>query len=193
MKSEQKTQDGITAAFEIITDEIESEATRIGEQGAEAFKQMNLDEAHRLIAVGKGLLVFRKKVEGLLTEWQAGTDISYRRTIKIKGLPEARSAGRRSNTKLRVRFADGPEIEEYFASDTFALALKEFGLAKVEALGLRENNSPLIGPTMHPTYQHRQMGDKFISTHSSTQQKKEMLERIAKKLGRKVTVTIIQP
>ena len=193
MKPGQQPNDGIATAFEMIMDEIEGEAGKIADKGANAFRNKDYAEAQKLGDAGHGLMEFRKKVDELLAEWQAGIDVSYRRTFTIKGLPETKDSKRRKNTKLRVRFADGPEIEEYFAADTFALAIKEFGIERVEKLGLIDNGDPLISSHKHPTYQHRKFGDRYLSTHSSTDRKKDMLEQISKLLGRKVTVTIIQP
>ncbi|MDQ6632792.1 MAG: hypothetical protein M3Y82_13720 [Verrucomicrobiota bacterium] len=193
MKTEHTATDGIAAAFEIIMDEIQTEADKIAERGTAAFKTRDYSEAQKLGDVGHRLDEFRKKVDTLLSEWQAGIDVTYRRNFSIKALPESKQTKRRKNTKLRVRFADGPEIEEYFAADTFALAIKELGIDRIEKLGYLDNGEPLISPRMHPTYQHRKFGDKYLSTHSSTERKKDMIEQIAKQLGRKVTVTVIQP
>ncbi len=192
MKTSQISNDGISTAFEIIMDEIETEASKIAEKGSEAFKNKDYDEAQKLGDIGKGLMDFRKKVDDLLSDWQAGIDVSYRKTFTIKGLPEAKNSVRKKATKLRVRFTDGPEIEEYFAADTFALALKEFGLEKVQELGLIDNGAPLVGPNKHPTYQQRKFGNIYISTHSSTERKRDLVLEIAKLLKRKVTATIIQ-
>ena len=173
MKSDEQATDGIAAAFEIIMDEIQNEADKIADRGANAFKERDYTEAQKLGDIGHGLDEFRKKVEALLAEWEAGIDISYRRTFSIKGIPESKGSKRRKNTKLRIRFADGPEFEEHIAADTFALAIKEFGLDKVERLNLNENGASLIGPTPHPSYQHRQFGNKFLSTHSLIHRTKE--------------------
>ena len=193
MKNEQAATDGIAAAFEIIMDEIQTEADKIADRGAAAFKSRDYTEAQKLSEAGHGLNEFRKKVDSLLSEWQAGIDVSYRRNFSIKALPESKQTKRRKNTKLRVRFSDGPEIEEYYAADTFMLAIKEFGIDRVDKLGLIANGEPLFSPRMHPTYQHRKLGDKYLSTNSSTERKKDMIEQIAKLLRRKVTVTVIKP
>lgn len=59
-----------------------------------------------------------------------------RRGIKIENIRDIRPSSKSRKTRLRVRFNNGKEFEEYFAADTFALAIKEMGFSKVEPLGL---------------------------------------------------------
>ncbi|MBK7685270.1 MAG: hypothetical protein IPJ25_03995 [Rhodocyclaceae bacterium] len=94
-------------------------------------------------------------------------------------------------TRLRVRFQNGAEISEKKASDTFALALVEFGLDRVRELGKMVNGIPLISMQKHEMYTQYQSGRNFVMTHTNTKSKMEILEAVAKELGVQIKVEII--
>ena len=81
-------------------------------------------------------------------------------------------------------------IEEYIAADTFALALRKLGLGRVESLAVTELNLPLVGNTRSPNYGQRRVDNKYVLTHFSTQKKKEILDRVALRLGVGIKVHI---
>jgi hypothetical protein len=130
----------------------------------------------------------------LLEDWQSGIDVSTRhRFAERRATKKGKTVATHSKgpkTALRVRFPDGTTIEEHYAADTFALALKHIGFARVEALGLTENRLPLVGNTRSEEYGQRRIDGKYVCTHSSTQKKKETLEKIAKKLGLSLKVDV---
>ena len=87
------------------------------------------------------------------------------------------------------------EIEERYAADTFALAIKEMGLQKVEALGLSAQGLPLVGSKRSKRSNkrnQRQIDGKYVCVHSSTDRKKGTLETLANRLGVGLKVEIIQ-
>jgi len=189
--------DGVAAAFELIVEEIEAVASEIADQGSKAFREKAYDLAQQLSEAGKSLQDFRTKVMDLLEEWQSGVDVATRqrfttpRPRKKRVVGAAKTHTKGPKTQLRVTFADGQHIEEYYAADTFALALRKLGLDRVEGLGITDRNTPLVGQIRSKQYSQRRVDGKYICTHSSTQQKKEMLERIAKDLGVTLKVQII--
>lgn len=189
--------DGVAAAFELIIEEIETVASEIADQGAKAFKDKSYNVAQQLGESGKSLQDFREQVEKLLESWQSGIDVSTRQrfterhlTTKPKTITTHSKAAK---TRLRVRFPDGRIIEEYYAADTFALALQHLGLQRVEDLGLTEAKLPLVGSIRSDDYGQRRIDGRYICTHSSTQKKKETLERVGKKLGVALKVEVIHP
>lgn len=186
--------DGVAAAFELITEEIEAVATEIAEQGRWAFRDKEYDKAQHLGESGKSLQEFRAKVEHLLEEWQSGIDIATRQRFATSRTKQAKPRSphlKAPKTRLRVTFADGTAIEEYYAADTFALALHRLNLDRVAALGLTECGIPLVGGTKSDQYGQRKIDGKFICTHSSTKDKKEVLERVAKSLGASLKVEVV--
>jgi hypothetical protein len=196
MKLSSVNGDGVAIAFELIIEEIEAVATDIAEQGGKAFRDKAYDLAQQLGESGKSLQNFRAKVEALLEDWQSGIDIATRQRFnarqnlrKPKTIPNHNKA---SKTRLGVKFSDGTNIEEYYAADTFALALKHMGLAKVEGLGFKESGISLVGNVRSEQYGQRRIDGKYICTHSNTQKKKDTLEKIAKQLDVGIAVKIIK-
>jgi len=187
--------DGVAAAFELIVEEIEAVAEDIAEQGAKAFTEMAYDLAQQLGESGKSLQDFRSRVEALLEDWQSGIDISTRQRFTGS---RSRSKSKTSaphkkapKTRLRVRLSDGVLVEEFYAADTFALALHHIGLQQVEELGLTELGLPLVGTMRSSDYGQRRIDGKYICTHSSTKKKKETLDKVARSLGIELKTEII--
>jgi hypothetical protein len=143
--------DGVAAAFELIVEEIEAVASEIADQGSNAFREKAYELAQQLSEGGKSLEEFRAKVMDLLEEWQSGIDVTTRQRFttsrpkqkRRRGYVKAHTKG--PKTRLRVTCADGQHIEEYYAADTFALALRKLGLDPVERLGITNRDTPLVG------------------------------------------------
>ena len=189
--------DGVSAAFELIIEEINAVAADIAVQGSKAFHDQAYDAAQQLGNSGKSLQAFRKRVEELLEGWQGGIDINTRQrfaVVKPKLEPKTISSHTKApKTRIKVKFPDGTLIEEYYAADTFALALRKFGLRRVETLGLTVAGLPLVGDAQSTEYGQRIIDGRYICTQSSSQSKKEMLEKVGKSLGITVAVEIIKP
>jgi hypothetical protein len=186
--------DGVAAAFELIVEEIEAVASEIADQGSRAFRDKTYDTAQQLGESGKSLQSFRAKVVDLLEEWQSGIDVTTRQRFtrpRPKKIATSKTHTKGPRTRLRVTFADGASIEEYYAADTFALALQKLGFDRVAALGITERNVPLVGLIKSDQYGQRRIDGQYVCTHSSTPEKKETLERVAKKLGVSLKVEIV--
>ena len=187
--------DGVAAAFELIVEEIETVASEIADQGGKAFREKNYEVAVQLGESGNSLQSFRTKVVALLEEWQSGIDVTTRQRFSSTPRPKpsrlVKTHTKGPKTRIRVTFDDGQKIEEYYAADTFALALRRIGFPRVEGLKLLRGKVPLVGNTKSDQYVQRRVDGKYICTHSSTKEKKETLEEVAKKLGVKLKVEII--
>ena len=88
---------------------------------------------------------------------------------------------------------DGSILQEKSAALTFAMAVKEAQLLKVRKLGLKCRKVPIVSTTRDKKYGNRQFemeSGLFVITHSSTYEKKKLLERIneALHLGWKVEI-----
>lgn len=184
--------DGLTSAFQIISSEIDRVAGGIAEQGSKAFQEMRYADAQSLAESGKGLLEFRGKVDALLEEWQAGIDVQVRKKVGIKAIETGiKSSPKSKKTTLRVTFADGRVIEEYFAADTFTQVIREIGLDQVESFGISVRGVPLVGSQKSSSYQQRRVDGQYIITHSSTEEKKETLEDLARRAGMRYKVHVV--
>ncbi len=187
--------DGVSVAFELISEEIESLAEGIAQEGSKAFKEKRYPDAQGLAETGENLLGFKTKVDQLLEEWENGFDQVTRTRTKIKTMPvksKRTNHTKSKKTRLRVRFKDGMEMSEHLAADTFVDALTKIGLSEIEALGISVRGVPLVGDKRSNQYQQRRISGKYIITHSSTGEKADTLKDISKRLGLGLSVDILQ-
>ncbi|MGD0625688.1 MAG: hypothetical protein ABSB32_13330 [Thermodesulfobacteriota bacterium] len=187
--------DGVSTAFELISEEIESLAEGIAEEGGKAFKDKRYSDAQELADTGENLKAFKTKVDQLLEEWENGFDRVTRTKTRIKGIPiPPKPTGRSKSkkTRLRVKFKDGTEITEPIAADTFVDVLNRIGVNEVESLGITVRGIPLVGERRSSQYQQRRISGRYVVTHSSTAEKADTLKEIAKRLGVGLNVDIIQ-
>lgn len=99
-----------------------------------------------------------------------------------------------SKTILSVTMPDGRVIKHAKAKDTFIEVIKEIGVERIRPLGVTFCKIPIISNTRDSKYgkaQHSIGGGWLVLTHSSTKDKKKMLEKIAKALHLKIKVDIL--
>ena len=92
---------------------------------------------------------------------------------------------------LRVTFPDGTVIEDKKAKITFTKTIQKIGLMRVRNLGIAFCGVPVVSNTLDKKYGKTQVpveGGLYVLTHSSTHDKKKILDRIAIKLGVKLLV-----
>lgn len=97
-------------------------------------------------------------------------------------------------TGLRVIMPDGRVIAHAKAKDTFITTILAIGIERVRPLGMKFCKIPIISNTRDKKYgraQHDVGNGWMILTHSSTADKKKMLDKIAKALNIKLRVEII--
>ena len=92
---------------------------------------------------------------------------------------------------LRVTFPDGTVIEDKKAKMTFTKTIQKLGLMRVRNLGIAFCGVPIVSNTLDKKYGKTQVpveGGLYVMTHSSTRDKKKMLDKIAIRLGIKLIV-----
>ena len=92
---------------------------------------------------------------------------------------------------LRVTFPDGTVIEDKKAKMTFTKTIQKLGLMRVRNLGIAFCGVPIVSNTLDKKYGKTQVpveGGLYVMTHSSTHDKKKMLDKIAIRLGIKLIV-----
>jgi hypothetical protein len=92
---------------------------------------------------------------------------------------------------LRVTFLDGTVIEDKKAKMTFTKTIQKLGLMRVRNLGISFCGVPIVSNTLDKKYGKTQVpveGGLYVMTHSSTHDKKKMLDKIAIRLGIKLIV-----
>lgn len=97
-------------------------------------------------------------------------------------------------TILRVTMPDGSVIAKSTAKDTFVDAIVAIGIERVRPLGVKFCKIPIISNTRDKKYgkAQRDVGNGWlILHHSSTADKKKMLDKIAKALNLNIKVEIV--
>lgn len=97
-------------------------------------------------------------------------------------------------TILRVTMPDGSVIAKSTAKDTFVDAIVAIGIERVRPLGVKFCKIPIISNTRDKKYgkAQRDVGNGWlILHHSSTADKKKMLDKIAKALKLNIKVEIV--
>lgn len=186
--------DGVSTAFQIILEEIDSVVSEVNQQGAAYFRNNDYKNAESSLAAGRKLKAFRLKLEALKEEWIAGLDEPTRRKVQVAPSTVARTiaAGpKASKTVLVVKFQDGTVFYESKANETFAKALKKLGLQRVASLGLKVNNFDLVSKQRSENYNQTEIDGYLVMTHSSTEAKRDKLLEITEALSTEVTVDVV--
>lgn len=103
------------------------------------------------------------------------------------------SSKKASPTGLRVIRKNGTIIQEKYAGDTLATAIKEAGAKRVRNLGLVCCRIPLVSTTLDKKYGETQVEIEpglFVIKHSSNEAKKRYLEKISEALDLGWTIEI---
>ncbi len=112
-----------------------------------------------------------------------------------EGIKRARTTDDRAeNTVLRIIFPDGTVISDSKAKVTFVETIERIGLMRVRDLGLVLCKVPLVSNTLDGKYAPMQTpvgGGLYVMTHSSTKNKKKLLEKISDELHLGLKVEIV--
>jgi len=159
---------------------------------AEASLEGNFTEVGKLADTSRQIQVFINDANDLSNRWSKGM-LLRPTTPKKQGLPHKKtSTGKKSSSKLSVTIA-GKQIQHDTAANTFVAALEEMGLERIEGLGKKLSGVPLISKTPPTDYQnYKQCGPWFITTHSSTKDKKLLLEGLGAQLRMPVQIQIVE-
>jgi hypothetical protein len=183
--------DGVNVAFEMILEEIQAVEAQLNQEGASAFRESRHQDAERLGSTGRKLCEFRRKLEALQKEWNAGVDVQTRERVKVEPGYRIAPHAKGPKTNLRITLKNGRVIQRPTAAQAMADAIESMGVEKVKALGIKVSGVPLVGTERHPRYGQTQLGQYLVCTHSSTKSKKEELERVARELNQTLRVEII--
>lgn len=98
-------------------------------------------------------------------------------------------------TGLCIYRKDGSILQEHDAATTFTSAIVEAGLVKVRELGLKFCRINIVATTKDKKYgraQREAAPGLYVLTHSSTKEKKKMLDKINKSLNMGWTIEIVK-
>lgn len=93
---------------------------------------------------------------------------------------------------LRVTLPDGRVWVDKIAENTFIRTLEYFGLSRVQQLGLEVGGQPLVSRTIEARRQKITPDGYYISVNTSTQQKRSLLEKVARALGVKLKIVVLE-
>jgi len=180
--------DGVSLALDLVLEEIAAVEAQLTHEGRTAFEQNRYDDARRLAESGKRLSVFARKLAALQKEWTSGIDPQTRSRVKVGGYPPRKGP----RTTLRVTLS-GRVFQRPTAAATMVDVIESLGVDRVRALGHRVSGMPLISTEKHEKYGQMPLGPFLVCTHSNTEAKKRLLERLGAELGRAITVDVIAP
>ena len=183
--------DGVNLALELVLDEINAVEAQLIHEGMAAFQNSRHQDAERLAKSGKQLQDFSKKLSALKDEWSSGIDIKTRKRVKVDSSRQLKNHTKGPKTNLRITLANGRVIQRPTAAAAMADAIEKFGVDHVKALDLHVCGVPLVGTEKSKKYNQTNLGKWLVCTHSSTIEKKKLLEKMGKKLGQEMQVEII--
>lgn len=172
-------QETITNAFKALTEALDVYIQNITieqETPLEPELPLSLDEKNDTNNINNRLEYFKKKADGLYSEWDDFT-----------------SPHRAPDTRLRIKFPDGKIIEESSGAKSFVSALQDIGIDRVRNLKMTMGRNSSISLFSKERSKGRiKLEDWYVFTNTNTEKKKEILERIAAKLKLEIQVEIIQ-
>ena len=101
--------DGVSTAFQIILEEIDSVVSEVNSQGAAFFRNNDYPKAEEALASGKKLQAFRTKLESLKGEWISGLDEPTRQKVLVQQsavVKSINSSTKSAKTILVVKFSE---------------------------------------------------------------------------------------
>lgn len=187
----------VPEALDLVVDEVGKESQRIRDAGSDALRKNNLDPALKAIEYAKKLETFVGKVHALGEEWKTlqkeiedaapeVKEIVLPTKVRSHKTGYVRKVGTIApKTNFTVAFADGTSIADKKAKVVFAKAIEKIGPDAVAALNIVQGGEPLLSRRKadfkkESTQIHPIAGGWFVKTHSSTDAKMRLLEKIAK-------------
>lgn len=200
----------VQAALELVVEEVGKESQRICDAGSEALKSGKLDPATKAIAYAKKLKAFEESVRTLGDAWAKLRSEIDEATPEVREIVLPTKARSRKGgyvrkvghvapkTNFRVLFPDGTVIEEKTAKAAFAKTIEKIGAEAVAGLNIVVAAEPLLSRDRKafrkfPSQLERIAGGWYVKTHSSTAAKRELLEKIAARLGVSFRLTSALP
>lgn len=161
--------------------ELEALSDDLRIQCADAGLEGNFGRIEELLCAARAIETIRNGVKDLTVYWPEAD----------RAAQEVRD-GRGPQTRLRIVVV-GRTIEEARAKDSFVEALRLLGFEKVEALGKKLRGIPLVSrnPCHDKKYDQAKRDGWYITVHSSTSEKRALLEEIGAILRVPISVGVI--
>ncbi len=191
--------DGVNTAFDLVLEDMSKVIDKIKAEIAKQTEDGRYDEAQKAMAVCKDLDALRSEVSELRKHWIEGCGTSRTAENSVHPLAQRRSSGKRGpDKKLFISFPEtGQRIDGPIAARNFAEAIRLMRIEEVKKLDLKRrkrSKASLITEqrgTDKNSESRIKVGNCYILTKSTTEEKKTTLETIARKLGIKIRVEVI--
>jgi len=183
--------DSVNIALSLVREEIAAVVVQLNHEGAEAFRASCYEDARRLSAKGEELQKFATKLQALQEDWLSSIDKQTRERVKVDPAYQVQPHTKGPKHNLRIRLPNGRIVQRSTAAAAFVDVIESLGVDQVRALDLKVSGVALVGTTNHPTYGQKALGKWLICTHSNTEAKKKLLQRIAEQLGENLRVEVI--
>jgi hypothetical protein len=199
----------VMAAMELVREEVQKAEDQIYKAGGAEMQRGNKKVARQALNYVDKIDEFLFDLEKVGDKWQKLQDEIYtelpsdvQEVVLPTKVRETKGGYTRNVTEIApwtnftVKFNNVSLIEEETAKAVFVKALEYFDLDKIEALGIRLNNEPLISRDKAVFKKYPQSvalikGGWYVSTYSSTATKAKYIEELAKRFNIKVAVKII--
>ena len=185
--------DEIGSSFDKIVDDLEAEIAQLNAEGSNLFRFSHYEEAMNRAELGKKLQTFLHQVIELKANWgEISVTVTQPNKTEHPQLAKTSQTQHKKSPKksILVTLTDGGIMSGRSAAEIFANTIVSMGLERVEVLGVKVNNEPLVSDTKSQKYTTFEIDGKYLMTHSSTSAKKELLKQIADKLGVGISVDI---
>lgn len=185
-----KPTDPVSVKFAELIHSLSNIADDLKMACAEASLEGNFSSVFELFQSSMQLQDFAKDTSSLMERWQVG--VTHKTELPKKQLTHSKNRDHvGARKKLRVTLA-GKVFQESKATDTFVNVLECIGLERVAKLNKRLSGIPLVSKTAKTDYQsQRKVGGWYITTHSSVNDMKKLLDEIGKELDLLMTVTVL--
>ncbi len=184
--------DGVSLALDLVLEEIAAVEAQLNHEGMAAFKNSRYQDAERLGEAGKQLQAFSKRLASLQGEWTSGIDIKTRERVKVDPSFHTRPHKKGPRQNLRITLSNGRVIQRSTAAAAMVDVIEALGVEQVMDLGLDVYSGvPLVGTTKVKKYTQASLGQFLVCTHSSTTDKKKMLDRMGLELRQPLKVDVI--
>ncbi len=183
--------DSVSKSLDQVLEEIASVEAQLNHEGSAAFRKSHYQDAKRIMEAGMQLKIFSEKLAALKGEWSSGIDLKTRERVKVVPASPTYSHTKAPKRNLRITLSSGRVIQRPTAAAAFVDTIEILGVELVRALGFNECKIPLVSTKPYPKYAQKRLGQWLLCTHSSTDRKKLVLERIGKALHQPIHVELI--
>lgn len=187
-----KSTDPVSVKFVELIHSLSNIADDLKMACAEASLEGNFSRVLELSQSSMQLQAFAKDTSSLMERWQVG--ISPQTVKPKKSITHSKHRDHVSSRKQLHVTLEGKVFQKPKATDTFVDVLEFIGLERVANLNKRLSGISLISKKATTDYQsQRKVGMWYITTHSSVNDMKKLLDEIGRDLNLLMSTKVLEP